>query len=97
MNDEQNDIENGSETNNAAGKKSLATGGTSDSANDNAQPQDDYYSIDDPKKEITTTIGDGEMHDEGLAGVEDVTAEVQSSRERLSDEQDEAEFHDSEG
>lgn len=58
--------------------------------------QDNYYSVDDPKKEAITTIGDGEMHNEGLAGVDDVTEVSQSSEDRLSDEQGVAENHDSE-
>ena len=33
---------------------------------------DDYYSVDDPKKEVISTIGDGEMHNEGLVGEGDI-------------------------
>jgi len=96
MNEEQKDPENGSETNNIAVKESLEIGSTSDSNNDNAEPRDDYYAVDHAKKEVLSTIGDGEMHDEGLVGAGVVTTDIQSFTERLSDEQDEAEFHDSE-
>lgn len=97
MNEEQNDIETGSETNDTAGKESLTPGGTSSSNNHSAQPEDDYYVVDHSKKGVISTIGDGEMHNEGLVGAGEVTTDIQSSTERLSDEQDEAEFHDSEG
>jgi len=36
------------------------------------------------------------MHDEGLVGAGDIPTDIQSSTERLSDEQDQAELHDSE-
>lgn len=55
---------------------------------------DDYYSVDDPRKEVNTTIGDGEMRNEGLAGVDDVDADTFSGGS--TNEQDNAEFHDSE-
>lgn len=32
------------------------------------ETQDDYYEVDNPKKEVISTIGDGEMHNEGLVG-----------------------------
>jgi hypothetical protein len=100
MNEEQNGTVNSAETNEATGKGSLATGSTLPShplsGNNNAQPQDDYYAVDYAKKEVISTIGDGEMHDEGLAGAGESTTDIQSSMERLTDEQDEAESHDSE-
>ncbi|MDB5248806.1 MAG: hypothetical protein JWQ40_3200 [Segetibacter sp.] len=101
MNEEQNTTGNGSETAGAAGKDSLTTASTSPSQtgsdNDNAAQQDDYYAVDHAKKDVISTIGDGEMHDEGLVGAGEITTDLQSSTERLSDEQDTAEFHDSEG
>ena len=101
MNEEQNTAENGSETVETGGKASPATGTTSPSPaagnGDDAAPQDDYYEVDHAKKEVLSTIGDGEMRDEGLVGAGEVPGDIQASQERLSDEQDVAEFHDSEG
>ncbi|MCW3114649.1 MAG: hypothetical protein JWR18_3045 [Segetibacter sp.] len=92
MNDEQNEPENGSETNAAAGNETAA----SNIDNPAAQVNDDYYAVDYAKKDVVSTIGDGEMHDEGLVGAGEATTDTQSSMERLTDEQDEAESHDSE-
>jgi hypothetical protein len=36
---------------------------------------DDYYAVDDPKKEVISAIGDGEMHNEGLVGEGDIPKE----------------------
>ncbi len=57
---------------------------------------DDYYSVDDPKKEVSTNIGDGEMHNEGLVGEGNIADEDKFS-EGSTGEQDQAEWHDSEG
>ena len=96
MNEEQNEPENGSETNDTAGNETSATGGTTDINNPDAQLNDGYYAVDHAKKDVISTIGDGEMHDEGLAGGGEATTNIQSSMERLTDEQDVAESHDSE-
>ncbi len=100
MNEEQNDAASDSETNEPAGKPSATSESTLPSQpvsdNDNATPEDDYYAVDDAKKEVLSTIGDGEMHDEGLVGTGEAATDIQSSTERLTDEQDEAESHDSE-
>lgn len=98
MNDEQNTDGNSSETGNT-GNESPAKGSISPSqpvSANNTQGQDDYYAVDYAKKEVISTIGDGEMHDEGLAGAEEAATGIQSSMERLSDEQYQAESHDSE-
>jgi hypothetical protein len=58
---------------------------------------DDYYSVDDPKKSVSTTIGDGEMHNEGLVGDGSVPDDDGIFSEGSTNEQDEAENHDSEG
>ena len=64
---------------------------------DNPQKSaEDYYSVDDPKKSISTTIGDGEMHNEGLVGDGSVSDDGTFSGGTTS-EQDEAANHDSEG
>ena len=58
---------------------------------------DDYYSVDDPKKkENNSTIGDGEMHNEGLVGNGSI-ADDDTFSEGSTPEQDNAEWHDSEG
>jgi hypothetical protein len=101
MNDEQNTPGNGSETGESADNSSTAANNASQSqpvsGGDDAAPQDDYYAVDHAKKDVISTIGDGEMRDEGLVGAGEVAPDIQSSQDRLSDEQDVAEFHDSEG
>jgi hypothetical protein len=61
-----------------------------------AKGTDDYYSVDDPKKELSTSIGDGEMHNEGLVG-DGRVADDGTFSDGSTTEQDEAENHDSEG
>jgi hypothetical protein len=53
--------------------------------------QDDYYAVDDPKKGIITSIGDGEMRNEGTVGMGDIAEENPFSPEGMADEQDKAE------
>ena len=101
MNQEQNVPSGDSETNGTTGKKSVTTGSDAPPQNtstgNSTATQDDYYAVDYAKKEVLSTIGDGEMHDEGLVGTGEASStDIQSSTERLSDEQDEAESHDSE-
>lgn len=101
MNEEQNMPGNGSETDQAAGKGSLTTGNTSPSPATSdpdaaGTPNDDYYAVDHAKKDVISTIGDGEMHDEGLVGGGDIPADFTSSLDQLSDEQDKAERNDAE-
>jgi hypothetical protein len=87
MNDEQN----------IPGQASDAAEDASNQIEDNKdKPTDDYYAVDDPKKEYNTTIGDGEMHNEGLVGDGSVNADNTFS-EGSTAIQDEAENHDSEG
>ncbi len=97
MNEEQNEPKNGSETNNAAGNETAAAGSTTEVNDPTAQINDDYYAVDHAKKDVISTIGDGEMHNEGLVGSGEVTTDTQASMEQLSDEQDSAELHHSEG
>jgi len=101
MNKEQRPSTNGSENDGATGKGSVTTGSNTQSqptpgGGGSAETQDEYYAVDHAKKDVISTIGDGEMHDEGLAGAGDIPTDIQSSTERLSDEQDQAELHDSE-
>ena len=99
MIEEQNAAGSGSEAGETTGKESAntdnaSTGQTVDGT-DNVTVQDDYYAVDHGKKEVISTIGDGEMHDEGLAGAGDVSADILTSQD-VTDEQDIAEAHDSE-
>lgn len=101
MNDEQNGAANDSETSGATDKGSVTTGSNQQSqptpgGGGTAETQDEYYAVDHAKKDVISSIGDGEMHDEGLVGAGEITTDTQSSMERLTDEQDEAESHDSE-
>jgi hypothetical protein len=64
--------------------------------NNTAQGSDDYYSVDNPKKDLHTNIGDGEMHNEGLVGDGNVADDITFS-DGSTNEQDEAENHDSDG
>jgi len=63
MNDEQNMPGNTPE-----GDEETSKGFDPETTSDS----DDYYSVDDPKKEVISTIGDGEMHNEGLVGEGDI-------------------------
>ena len=60
------------------------------------KPTDDYYQVDHPKKDFVSSIGDGEMHNEGLVGNGDL-ADGETFSEGSTSEQDNAEWHDSEG
>ncbi|MEJ7676418.1 MAG: hypothetical protein WKG06_00760 [Segetibacter sp.] len=62
---------------------------------ENNKVNDNYYAVDDPKKEISTTIGDGEMRDEGIVGTGNVPEENPLFTEGPVDEQDKAELRDS--
>lgn len=98
MNNEQNTTGSnpGTEANGSL-TKDTSTQSKPVADNGNAGSQDDYYDVDYGKKDVISTVGDGEMHDEGLVGTgEDTTSDFQSSTERMTDEQDEAESHDSE-
>ena len=64
--------------------------------NDKDKVADDYYSVDHPKKEFNSTIGDGKMHNEGLLG-EGNLANDDTFSEGSTSEQANAEWHDSEG
>ena len=65
-------------------------------ADESGTPKDEYYAVDHAKKDVVSTIGDGEMHNEGLAGEPDTAADFQSSTDRMQDEQERAERFDSE-
>jgi hypothetical protein len=65
-------------------------------ADESGTPNDEYYAVDHAKKDVISTIGDGEMHNEGLAGQPDTAADFQSSTDRMQDEQERAERYDSE-
>ncbi len=62
---------------------------------ENNKANDDYYAVDNPKKEVSTTIGDGEMRDEGTVGTGNIPEDNPLFNQGLSDEQDKAELRDS--
>ena len=97
MSEEQNTLENGREEQDA---NKVTLGDSSlQSAKEfkNDKMQDDYYAVDNPKKEINTTIGDGEMRDEGIVGIGNLPEESPFSAEDSGDEQDKAEQQDAGG
>ena len=98
MNEEKNTPETDStqQTNDASAATGSAAGFQSATGSNSDETRDDYYAVDHAKKDVISTIGDGEMHDEGLVGAGEISTDLQSSMERLTDEQDEAESHDSE-
>ena len=55
-------------------EKANATADTIHSQTEKAD-KDNYYEVDNPKKEVISTIGDGEMHDEGTVGAGDMPDE----------------------
>ena len=64
-----------------------------ESKNDKAK--DDYYEVDNPKKGLISSIGDGEMRNEGTIGIGDIPEESPFISQALEDEQDKAELRDS--
>lgn len=62
---------------------------------ENNKVNDDYYAVDNPKKELLTSIGDGEMRDEGTVGAGNIPEENPLFNQEPLDEQDKAEMRDS--
>lgn len=62
---------------------------------ENNKVNDDYYEVDKPKKELSTTIGDGEIRDEGIVGAGDIPDDNPLLNRQQLDEQDKAELRDS--
>ncbi len=62
---------------------------------ENDKVNDDYYTVDNPKKELITSIGDGEMRDEGIVGAGDIPEDNPLLNRQPLDEQDKAELRDS--
>lgn len=62
---------------------------------ENDKANDDYYAVDNPKKELITSIGDGEMRDEGIVGAGDIPDDNPLLNRQQLDEQDKAELRDS--
>ena len=62
---------------------------------ENKKDNDDYYSVDKPKKDLSTNIGDGEMRNEGTVGMGDIPEDTSLMPGDQSDEQDKAELRDS--
>lgn len=62
---------------------------------ENNKDNDKYYEVDKPKKELSTTIGDGEMRNEGTVGTGDIPENNLLAPQGQTDEQDKAELQDS--
>lgn len=62
---------------------------------ENNKDNDNYYEVDKPKKELSTTIGDGEMRNEGTVGMGDIPEDNSLVPGGQTDEQDKAEVQDS--
>ena len=69
---------------------------TLQSAEENEKNKDDdnYYEVDKPKKELVTSIGDGEMRNEGTVGMGDIPDDTLLLTKGETDEQDKAELRD---
>lgn len=61
---------------------------------ENNKDNNTYYEVDKPKKELSTTIGDGEMRNEGTVGTGDIPEDSSFLLEGQTDEQDKAELQD---
>lgn len=91
MNEEQNTPEKATEPDQDTSKVSFGDS-TLETAEEfkNNKDNDNYYAVDDPKKGIITSIGDGEMRNEGTVGEGDIPGENPFSPEGMADEQDTA-------
>jgi len=99
MNDEQNTPEEASKADKEGSKVFLADSSlqSNEEFKNDKESKDDYYEVDNPKKEVMSTIGDGEMHNEGMVGDGSAAAVQSPTEERLPDEQDKAELRDAQG
>jgi hypothetical protein len=100
MNEEQNTPGEASEAKQDTSSISLGDSTLQTQAefeNDKEKGADDYYEVDNPKKEVHSTIGDGEMHDEGLVGEGNIPDEDPLAARRPADDQDSAEVFDRQG
>jgi hypothetical protein len=96
MNEEQNIPEKSTEA--APDTSKISFGDTTlQSAEEYEKNKDNdkYYEVDKPKKELTTTIGDGEMRNEGTVGMGNIPDDNSMLPEGQTDEQDKAERQDS--
>lgn len=96
MNEEQNIPEKPTEAGEDTSKVAFgdSTLQTADEFKNN-KGNDDYYTVDKPKKELSTNIGDGEMRNEGTVGTGDVPEDNLPAPQGLTDDQDKAEMQDS--
>ena len=89
MNDEQNKPEETPEAN------ANSTAGNSTSATDEGfkidEIDDKYYEVDNSKKDVISSVGDGEMRNEGIVGLGETVVENPFSGE-TPDEDDKPEF-----
>ncbi len=96
MNEEQSTPEKATEAEQDTSKVFLGDSTLQSSEEfENSKTNDDYYAVDNPKKELITNIGDGEMRNEGTVGSGDVPEENALFNSGPADEQDKAELQDS--
>ena len=95
MNEEQNNLEKPAAADDTSkvsfGDSTLQSAEEREKSNDS----DDYYTVDKPKKELVTSIGDGEMRNEGTVGMGDIPDDISLTLDGQTDEQDKAELRDS--
>jgi len=96
MNEEQNIPEKSTEAEQDTSKISFGDSTLqSPEEHENNKDNDKYYEVDKPKKELSTTIGDGEMRNEGTVGLGDIPESSSLLPGGPTDEQDKAELQDS--
>ena len=97
MNEEQSTPEKASQTEQDTSKVFLGDSSfQSNTEFENDKGNDkDYYAVDDPKKGIMTSIGDGEMRNEGTVGIGNIPEENPFVPEEHADDQEKAERQDS--
>lgn len=92
MNEEQSVPEKASEAEQDTSKVFLGEGtlqSKEEFENEKVNDKDDYYKVDDPKKSANSSIGDGEMLNEGMVGMGNVPEEDSFSSEEPPDGQNE--------
>jgi hypothetical protein len=90
MNEEQNTPEKALEAEHDTSKVFLGDSTLQSSDEFEHKDNDDYYAVDSSKKEVSTTIGDGEMRNEGTVGDGTIPDENPFLAQGMSDDQDEA-------
>lgn len=95
MNEEQNIPGKAVEAEQDTNKRSLASSLQSEAETGNNKTNDSYYEVDKHKNNVISTIGDGEMRNEGTVGLGDIPDDNPIITQGPADDQDKAELHDS--